>query len=282
MIKSPFNYMGNKYRQLSQLLDIFPDNINNFLDLFCGGCDVSINTPAITITAVDNNKYVIDILKCFQEYQLEYILQFIDKRINEFNLSQTNLEGYQKYQLLYNENINYHTPLDLFVLTRYSFSNLIRFNKKGKMNASFGKNRGGYNLSQKNNLINFYPKLQNIILQCNDFKNIPLSNFDFVYADPPYFNSGAVYNTKGFGGQTWTIQDDINLLNRLEHSNTKFALSNLIKHKEETNTLLLEWAQDNHYQINLIGSDYNSCIYTTKIPQEPTMEVCITNYKKEN
>lgn len=278
MIKSPFNYMGNKYRQMNQLSQIFPQNINNFLDLFCGGCDVSINTPAAQITAIDNNQYVIDILKSFQNYSLDYILDFIDMRIKEFNLSQTNEAGYKQYQELYNTTKKYHTPLDLFVLTRYSFSNLIRFNKKGKMNASFGLNRGGYNPNQKKNLIEFYPKIQNIKIECNDFRNINLSLYDFIYADPPYFNSGAVYNTKGHGGQTWKGQDDLILLNKLQQITSQFALSNLIRHKGEENKILLEWAQDNHYQIHLIGSNYDSCIYSTKIPIEPTIEVCITNY----
>lgn len=35
-IKSPMNYIGNKYRILDQI-KVFPDNINNFVDLFCGG-----------------------------------------------------------------------------------------------------------------------------------------------------------------------------------------------------------------------------------------------------
>lgn len=35
-IKSPMNYIGNKYRILDQIKVYFPDNVNNFVDLFCG------------------------------------------------------------------------------------------------------------------------------------------------------------------------------------------------------------------------------------------------------
>lgn len=278
MIKSPLNYMGNKFRQLFQLLELFPNNINNFLDLFCGGCDVSVNVDAKNITAVDSNQHLIEILQSFQNNSLNDILSFIDSRIQEFNLSKLNQEGYATYQQLYNTTKEYNTPLDLFILSRYSFSNIIRFNKKGKMNASFGMNRNGYNDSQKNNLINFHPKLQSIQLLAKDFRQIDFSQFDFIYADPPYFNSGAVYNTKGYGGQTWTPTDDYDLLNRLQKVKSKFALSNLIRHKGEENEQLLTWANDNKYKIHLIGSNYDSCIYSTKIPEEPTIEVCITNY----
>ena len=57
------NYVGNKYKYLKQLHEIFPKSINNFIDLFCGGTDVSINTPAITKYANDINTNIIDIYK---------------------------------------------------------------------------------------------------------------------------------------------------------------------------------------------------------------------------
>ena len=209
---------------------------------------------------------------------LEDILIFIEMRIKEFNLNQTNINGYLYYRELYNTNPSYHTPLDLFVLTRYSFSNLLRFNKQNLFNASFGLNRGGYNINQKNNLIAVYPKILQVNLQCINFSLVDLSKYDFIYADPPYFNSGAVYNTKGFGGQNWTKQNDITLLNQLSSQASKFALSNLIKHKGQENKLLIEWINDNNYHMHFIGSNYDSCIYTTCIPPEPTIEICVTNY----
>ena len=44
--KSPMNYMGNKYKLLSQIVPLFPDNIDIFVDMFCGGLDVSLNVGA--------------------------------------------------------------------------------------------------------------------------------------------------------------------------------------------------------------------------------------------
>ncbi len=51
------NYIGNKYRILDQIKVHFPDNINNFVDLFCGGLDVTINIET-------KNKFANDI-NCF-------------------------------------------------------------------------------------------------------------------------------------------------------------------------------------------------------------------------
>ena len=44
--KSPMNYIGNKYRLLKQIQPLFPKQVNKFVDLFCGGCDITINVEA--------------------------------------------------------------------------------------------------------------------------------------------------------------------------------------------------------------------------------------------
>lgn len=36
-LKSPLNYVGGKYRLLSQIMPYFPDKIDTFVDLFSGG-----------------------------------------------------------------------------------------------------------------------------------------------------------------------------------------------------------------------------------------------------
>lgn len=34
LVKSPLNYVGNKYKLLPQILPLLPTNINTFVDLF--------------------------------------------------------------------------------------------------------------------------------------------------------------------------------------------------------------------------------------------------------
>lgn len=41
-VKAPFNYIGNKYRIINSIQEYFPEEIDTFVDIFCGGCDVSI------------------------------------------------------------------------------------------------------------------------------------------------------------------------------------------------------------------------------------------------
>ena len=36
-VKSPLNYTGGKYKLLPQLLELFPKQVNTFVDLLAGG-----------------------------------------------------------------------------------------------------------------------------------------------------------------------------------------------------------------------------------------------------
>ena len=45
-IASPLNYIGGKARILDQLLPLMPEEIDTFVDLFCGGCNVGMNVKA--------------------------------------------------------------------------------------------------------------------------------------------------------------------------------------------------------------------------------------------
>ena len=48
-IKSPLNYTGGKFQLLDTIIPSFPTGVKNFVDLFAGGMNVSINTNADTI-----------------------------------------------------------------------------------------------------------------------------------------------------------------------------------------------------------------------------------------
>jgi site-specific DNA-adenine methylase len=46
MYKNPFNYTGAKFKLLPQILPLFPDKINTFVDLFGGSGELTFNTQA--------------------------------------------------------------------------------------------------------------------------------------------------------------------------------------------------------------------------------------------
>ena len=286
-IKSPMNYIGNKYKYLKQIQPLFPKNINNFIDLFCGGTDVSINTQAKYKYANDINENIINIYKTFQEKSIEEVLMFIDSRIKEFKLTRQNVDGFLEYRNLYNTNNIYHTPLDLFTLSRFSFNNKISFNTNKELNMSFGWNHSDFNLNQRANTRAMHAAIQNINFTSLDFRNFKLDAFnnsnDFLYIDPPYLISAAQYNTGSkLNGEKWELQDDLDLYNYLDQANEqglKWALSNVIAHKGKENVSLIEWSEK--YNVYDIYTDYSKAVYNKRKTDEPTIEVLITNYDKE-
>ena len=63
LIVSPLNYTGGKYKLLPQILPLFPDEIDTFIDLFCGGCNVAANINAKKCICNDEEKHLISLLK---------------------------------------------------------------------------------------------------------------------------------------------------------------------------------------------------------------------------
>lgn len=88
-ISSPLNYIGGKARILDQLLPLFPQDIDIFVDLFCGGCNVGMNVEANRTIYNDSFKPLIGLLKTFRRLNVETILNRIKIIIDEFGFSKT-------------------------------------------------------------------------------------------------------------------------------------------------------------------------------------------------
>jgi len=280
-IKSPINYSGSKYRLIRKgLIDLFPKDINVFVDLFCGVCNVGINVDANRIICNDYINYIPELFNCWQDKTIEEINLHIDNRIKEFNLSGDNCDTFLKFREYYNQNKNIE---DLFILLCYSFNYQMRFNNNHQYNSSFGKTASTMNDNIRNNINMFVERIKskNIKFNCGDFRELKtdkLSNEDFVYCDPPYLVSGAIYQDGKRGFKGWCQQDDIDLYNILDELNekgVKFALSNMIESKGNINTYLKEWSEK--YNVINLEMNYGGSNYQRKSSGKD-IEVLITNY----
>lgn len=278
--KSPFNYIGNKYRIIGQIQKWFPRNIDTMVDLFCGGCDVVINTDAKHKYANDINFFLIDILKEFQVKGQDTV-NYIENTIDKWGLSKDNQEAYIAFRNYYNQ---YRNPLDLYVLLCYSFNYQFRFNVKHEFNNPFGKARSSFNDAVKGNLLQMLPLIKDVTFSSVDFLEYDYSVLhkgDFLYADPPYLLTCGSYNDGKRGFRGWGEDDETALyeiLDKLSEQGIRFALSNVIEHKGNRNTILYNWKRKNHYHMHHIKFDYDNCNYHTKNKNNKTMEVLITNY----
>jgi len=217
-------------------LPLFPKEIDLFVDLFAGGCNVGVNVNANKVIFNDNLFYLIEMYKTFQLKDLSEIISHIEKRIKEYGLSLSNEDGYKKIRDYYNKNKN---PLDLFILISFSFNHQIRFNNSHEFNNPFGRERSSFNRSMRYNLECFIQRLKEINAEftCISFEKFNFSilqDNDFVYCDPPYLITTGTYNDGKRGFKGWSEKEEKDLLQKLDELNLKkikFALSNVLEHK---------------------------------------------------
>lgn len=273
-IKSPLNYVGGKYKLLKDIIPLFPENINTFVDLFGGGFNVGINVTANKLIYNDIEPHVVDLMTILYSTPTSTLLSEIDGYIQRFQLSKENAEGFNALRAFYNEQWN--SPIVFYTMVCYAFNYQIRFNKDGKYNMPFGRNRSSFNPTLRANFVRFVDELHNknvefINKSFDIFDFTDLNSNDFIYCDPPYFNSVAAYNEQG--GWTENHEKDLlALLDILNERNIRFALSNNLKYN---NPILENWK--NKYNVHYLNGDYSNCNYH-KIDRSKDVEVLITNY----
>ena len=284
-LKSPLNYIGGKYKLLPQILPLFPKDVEIFVDLFCGGLNITLNYPAKKSYCNDNLCYLIELYRFLQTNSAEFILQNIAKIIKLYKLDKQNKEGYNALRTAYNAN---KSPILLFVLIAFGFNHQIRFNNAHCFNTPFGKNRSSFNEKMHQNLISLIDFLQknSIEFLSLDFRevleSIPINTQSFVYADPPYLLTQGTYNDgkRGFSGWNEKLEQSLLLmLEKLHKKDIKFALSNVLTHKNMQHTILKEWFERHSFFVHHLNAHYSNANYQAKFKDKgQTKEVLITNY----
>lgn len=279
-IKSPINYVGNKYRLINQIIPLFPQKISVFVDAFGGSGTVLMNTEAEHYIYNDINLYVSNIISGLFTMSYDDIIAQIESVISEYELSMTNKSGFEKLRDDYNNGRK--DWITLYTLMCYSFNHQFRFNNKHEYNSSFGKNRSYFSDRQRQDLKAVKDRFESKDTVCVMSKNVfdfDFSDFDendMIYFDPPYFNSVGNYNDGKRGFEGWTAVHEkklYELLDRLNEQETRWALSNNLKYENE---FLDVWKDK--YNIHYLSGDYLNCNYHKKDREIKDIEVLITNY----
>jgi len=294
--RSPFFYVGDKYKLVPQLKENFPKSIKRFIEPFCGGGSVFLNVEAEEYLLNDIDSNMINLHKYFinQSKNPEIFWGNIKKIIESYCLSATFLgrdvpkdlkKEYKKtYFAHYNKDAYYKMRSDynkdktnaqlLYLLLIYGFNRILRFNSKGDFNLPVGNVDFNSNTYQAiNDYFSFVAK-KKIYFYSMDFENfldkMNVSQDDFVYLDPPYLITFSEYN------KLWNEESEkrlINVLDKLNEAKIRFAVSNVLWHRASYNCIFNEWAQK--YIIVRIKSNYISFNDNT---EKDTYEVLIKNY----
>lgn len=298
-VKSPLNYTGGKFKLLPELLNKFPNNNSEFIDLFGGGFNVGVNVNSSSVIYNDISEQTTRLIQIFYRYSSNEIVNKIENLINKYGFSDSQKNGYEYYGCnssnglgAYNKKpflnlkndynkLNNSNEKDflLLLLTIYSFNNQIRFNSSGYYNLPVGKR--DFNASTRRNVKLFSEKIKTkkVIFHSKNFKefyNIKFKN-PFFYCDPPYLLGSASYNENG----GWNEIKEVELLSFLKsisENGIKFGLSNVLEHKGKSNHILLEWIMKNKFNITYLNKNYSNSNYQIKKKDQTTLEVFITNY----
>jgi len=297
---SPLNYIGGKARILDQLLPVFPEHISTFVDLFCGGCNVGINTHAENYIYNDGNRELTGLLRMFLRLKTDTILKRLDEIVEHYGFSKTKdhnfayyggnpMKGVSRYNKVpflrlrqdYNNSPrNNQHYIMLYALIVFGFNNQMRFNDRGEYNLPVGKR--DFNDVIRRKLQVFVEKLkeQHPLITNHDFRRFVIEHMDgesLVYLDPPYLISTATYNEGG----GWTERDERDLLrfmDELDAHGIKFVLSNMLEHKGRKNHLLIDWIEQRNLHVVDINMDYSNSNYQVEGKDSGTKEVLVKNY----
>lgn len=283
--KTPIFYMGNKEKLIKNgLTDLFPSNINTFYDLFGGSGIVSMNTDAQSYVLNDISKHIVALIKYFRAHDAHEIIYEIERLIEYYKLPtfSTDTRIYKGDREIYKERYkslrdDYNKFRDiklLYLLNIFSNSHMMRFNSNGEFNMPFGN---GYFTEQTKMAIKSHAYAKINTISNFDFRHYCANSFlenDFVYLDPPYYNTTATYNENG----GWTEQDENDLLvycEQLNNANVKWGMSNVFLCKGITNDHLIKWC--NKHGWNVYVFDNFTYVACGKGNSNAT-EVFITNY----
>lgn len=239
-------WVGGKKRILKHIHKYIPKHYGSYHELFLGGGALLFKLRHHTSYVNEINYSLINLYKIIIE-DLENFISEISQL--EYNYNSLNVEEkknmYNKIREEYNiiKN-NYNNNLRLAVififLNRTCYNSLYRENLKGGYNAPFGCGKNiNFNID---NIRNVSMYLKNVNIYNNDFKeNIKfIKKNDFVYLDPPYYNTfNSYHKTK------WTNENTLEVLKIFKDLTNKevaviLSNSNNEEYIKYVNEILLE------------------------------------------
>ena len=208
-------WSGSKRLLADEIIKYFPSKFNTYFEPFLGGGSILLRLAPEKAICVDINNSLIDFWNKLKNSP-EFLASHYQK---EWNLLQNNYREFFVVRDRYNTT---PTGEDLLFLSRTCVNGLIRYNKNGKFNNSLHYSRKGVNPDTLSNvLFEASKQVQNYEFFAGDYSQIlsQVSSGDFVYLDPPYFNTKNMYFGKIDYEKLWDF------LRELNKKGVKYALS---------------------------------------------------------
>lgn len=297
VVRSPFFYVGDKYKLVPQLKKLMPARVGEYIEPFVGGGSSFLNSNSEKYILNDIDCYVVRLHQELSSYtnDIGTLMQKLFKIIDTYGLScsflgrTADVELKKTYPKTYYAKMNKEAyialrndfnkdksdMLKLYILLIYGFNHMIRFNGNDKFNLPVGN--VDFNKNVFNALINYicFMKRANVNFSNKDYKDflseLKYTNESYIYLDPPYLISMSEYN------KVWNPDKEQELCDFLDYLNNKgvkFGITNLITHKDRVNNTFWEWSTK--YKVYNINSNYIS--FNDNTIKANSKEVFVTNY----
>lgn len=299
IIRSPFFYVGDKYKLMSQLRKLMPEKIGQYIEPFVGGGSSFLNARGTRYLLNDVDSYVIELHRQIGSYagRREELFAKLFGMIEDYKLSCSyrgicapdelkrkyvktyyshyNKEAYLKLRNDFNQNKK--DLLRLYLLLIYGFNHMIRFNSGGDFNLPVGNVDFNGNVYQALNDYLDFAECHETEFFNRDYvsflEEVSFEEESYVFLDPPYLISMSEYN------KLWNDERENELCEYLDTLNDKgirFGITNLITHKGKINQRFLDWSRK--YFAYDIKSNYIS--FNDNTIKADSREVFVTNYTR--
>lgn len=201
ILQPVIKWSGSKRSQAEAIVNLIDKQYDTYYESFCGGCSVlyyilnncpnkfkhyvcnDINESLINLYNLIKN----DWKKVFEVYEYHW------KELNKDNDLYRKKVYFENIRAEFNKT---HLPELFFFIMRTTTNGMPRYNKNGEFNNSFHITRNGIQPQKMKKILQEWEELlnkYNVEFISKSFEEIkPLDN-DFMYLDPPYFNTKGMY-----------------------------------------------------------------------------------------
>lgn len=189
-IKPFIKWSGSKRSQAQKIIAYFPKNIEIYYEPFLGSGAVLAHLNPKKAVGSDVNKPLIALWNLLKRSPEEIAS---DYRTKWNKLSDQGHTYFYEVRQNFNETGD---PLDFLFLTRTCVNGLIRFNKSGEFNNSLHHTRKGIHPDLFEKIVFEWSELarpHKFTTESYERATAKATSGDFIYLDPPYFNTGTRY-----------------------------------------------------------------------------------------
>ncbi len=281
--KPVIKWSGSKRPMADTIIQKFPETYDTYYEPFVGGGSILYAEQPENAVCGDVCEELVGIWRLIRDNPQD-LLDFYTQKWKR--LQDEGQDVYYEVRAEFNETRN---PRHLFFLTRTCVNGLIRFNNDGDFNNSYHLSRPGIHPKRLGPIIfEWSRRIQTVRFEHGDYTETTqhVTENDFVYLDPPYFNTEGMY----FG----TIDQDrfLDFLKDLNDNKVRYALSFDGTSGDDDYTVdMPEWVYETRYAIPAGSSSFKrvlsqkveqvtESLYVNYSPPENT-QTSLSNYSKQ-